>query len=96
MKYAIFGWITFVVFWLLFASFQWPNGAIRIYQLMEVEKIDSNKPSHLNISKRTFKLYDGYVTETNEQTLTVYKDCFIFNKKIGSALQKAKNISLVW
>ena len=89
MKYAIFGWIIFVVLWLLFASFQWPNGAIRIYQLMKVEKIDPNKPS-LNISKRTFKLYDGYVTETNAQTLTVYKDCFILNKKNWQCFTESK------
>ena len=66
--------------WIICATFQWPNGNLRIYTLMEVENVSSINPSYTGIGKRTFKIKDGYVSESNAGQAQIFTDCAISNK----------------
>ena len=64
MKEVIFGFLFLVAVWCIFAAFQWPNGSVRVFALMEVDEPESNKPTYLGLGKRTYSRNKGYVTDT--------------------------------
>lgn len=90
MRKFVFGIIIFFSTWLLFATFQWPNGLVRVFTLMEVEDTQSKDLTYLGIGKRTFKLYDDYAMEIETGQISIFEDCFISNRKNWLCFRKER------
>ena len=81
ITHSIYGLVFFVLLWLIFATFQWPNGSVRVYSLYEVVDPTPDKPSHLGLGRRIFQINEGYVMELTSSSVEVFKDCGVWNKK---------------
>jgi len=85
------GLVLFLLLWFIFATFQWPNGSVRVYELYEVVDPSPDRPSHFNLGRRTFKINEGYVTELRSDSLEVHKDCAVINKRNWQCFTDNKN-----
>ena len=90
ITHSIYGLVFFLLLWFIFATFQWPNGSVRVYQLYEVVDPKHDWPSHGRLGRRIFRINEGYVTELTSSSVRVYKNCSVWNKNNWECLTDSK------